>query len=483
MEKSKVIRSLIYKFTERFAAKVIGFVIQILLARLLAPELFGQVVLLQTVIDFFVLVIENGVNTSLIQSPKVSERDYFTVFVITLALTGATFLVMQAAAPLLADFYRSPGLTAPMRFYALSLLFSGFNSIQTARMQREMRFREMMFCNLSATVLAGTLGVVLAWRGAGIWALVGYSFAYIVFVCIFTFLVQRWVPHGGFSKESARRLGGYGLRMMAASAVENLYISLRPLIIGKFFSAAELGHYKQGQQFSHTISINMDAAIRQVMFPVLSRAHDEKEKFIDIMRRMNKLGSFVIFPVMFGLSAVAKPLVLLLLKEQWLPTVPLLAILSIAEAQIPLTSANTVALKSLGRSDLYAKQEVLRRVLMVAVLVISIVGFRSLTAIAIGYAISAWLDVIVTSLPIKRLLGYGALDQFRDVWKNGVSAALMFAAVRAVGLLPLPTALLLLVQVVCGAAVYIALNLILKNDSLLYILSMLRQRRAAKDNP
>ena len=208
MEKSKVIRSLIYKFTERFAAKLIGFVIQILLARLLAPELFGQVVLLQTVIDFFVLVIENGVNTSLIQSPKVSERDYFTVFVITLALTGATFLVMQAAAPLLADFYRSPGLTAPMRFYALSLLFSGFNSIQTARMQREMRFREMMFCNLSATVLAGTLGVVLAWRGAGIWALVGYSFAYIVFVCIFTFLVQRWVPHGGFSKESARRLGG-----------------------------------------------------------------------------------------------------------------------------------------------------------------------------------------------------------------------------------------------------------------------------------
>ena len=471
MEKSKVIRSLIYKFTERFAAKLIGFVIQILLARLLAPELFGQVVLLQTVIDFFVLVIENGVNTSLIQSPKVSERDYFTVFVITLALTGATFLVMQAAAPLLADFYRSPGLTAPMRFYALSLLFSGFNSIQTARMQREMRFREMMFCNLSATVLAGTLGVVLAWRGAGIWALVGYSFAYIVFVCIFTFLVQRWVPHGGFSKESARRLGGYGLRMMAASAVENLYISLRPLIIGKFFSAAELGHYKQGQQFSHTISINMDAAIRQVMFPVLSRAHDEREKFIDIMRRMNKLGSFVIFPVMFGLSAVAKPLV------------PLLAILSIAEAQIPLTSANTVALKSLGRSDLYAKQEVLRRTLMVAVLVVSIVDFRSLTAIAIGYAASAWLDVFVTSLPIKKLLGYGALDQLRDVWKNGVSAALMFAAVRAVGLLPLPTALLLLVQVACGAAVYAALNLILKNDSLLYILSMLRQRRAAKDNP
>ena len=480
MEKSKVIRSLIYKFTERFAAKLIGFVIQIILARLLLPELFGQVVLLQTVIDFFVLVIENGVNTSLIQSPEVDERDYFTVFVITFALTGATFLVIEAAAPLLASFYRSPGIVAPMRFYAVSLLFSAFNSIQTARMQREMRFREMMFCNLSATVLAGTLGIVLASSGAGIWALVGYSFAYIAFVCLFTFLVQRWVPHGGFSKDSAKRLGGYGLRMMAASGVENLYISLRPLIIGRFFSAAQLGYYKQGQQFSHTISINMDAAIRQVMFPVLSRAHDEKEKFIDIMRRMNKLGSFVIFPVMFGLSAVAKPLILLLLKEKWLPAAPLLAILSIAEAQIPLTSANTVALKSLGRSDLYAKQEVLRRVLMVAVLLLSIVAFDSLTAIAVGYALSAWLDVIVTSLPIKKLLNYGAADQFRDIWKNLVSAALMGAAVYALGLLlPLPTALMLCVQVLCGTAVYVLLNLILKNDSLLYILSLLKRRKAA----
>ena len=483
MEKSKVIQSLIFKFTERFAAKFIGFVIGIVLARLLLPEVYGQVVLVQTVINILVLVIENGVNTSLIQSPEVDERDYFTIFVITFAITAVTFLLVEAAAPLLGYFYHSAAIVRPLRVYAVSLLFSAFNSIQTARMQREMRFRALMFCNLSASALAGTLGIALAWRGAGIWALVGYYFASIAFTCVITFLVQRWVPHGGFSRESARRLGGYGLRMLAASFVEQLYNGLRPLVIGKLFSPAELGYYNQGQQFSHTISINMDATLRQVMFPVLSRAQEEREKFIDIMRRMSRLGSFVIFPVMFGLSAVARPLVLVVFKEKWLPMAPMLAILSIAEAQIPLTSANTVALKSLGRSDLYAKQEVLRRVLMVAVLAISIAAFDSLRAIAIGYAISAWLDVIVTTLPLKKLLNYGALDQLRDVWKNILSAAAMFAAVRAVGLLPLPMALLLLVQVLCGAAVYVLLNLILKNDSLLFILSMVKRRRAAKDKP
>lgn len=479
MEKSKVIRSLIYKFTERFAAKFIGFVIGIILARLLVPEIYGQVVLLQTVIDFFLLVIENGVNTSLIQSREVDERDYFTVFVITFALAGATFLVMEAAAPLLADFYHSPAIVKPLRFYAVTLLFGAFNSIQVARMQREMRFREIMFCNLGATVLAGTLGVVMAWRGAGIWALVGYHFAYIVFGTVFTFLVLRWVPRGGFSRESARRLGGFGLRMVAASAVENLYLSLRPLIIGKIFSAAELGYYDRGRNFSYTISINLDAAIRQVMFPVLSRAQDDREQFIAIMRRMSKLGSFVIFPVMVGLAAVAEPLVRLLFTEKWIATAPILMILSLGEAQIPLTSANIIALKSLGRSDIYAKQEVVRRVLMLVMLFVSIIAFDSLEAIAVFYTISAWLDVVVTSLPIKKLLGYGVLHQLRDVWKTGVSAVLMGVLVRVLEVLPLPTILLLGVQVLCGAVVYVLLNFVLKNESLLYILSLIKRRRAA----
>ena len=154
-------------------------------------------------------------------------------------------------------------------------------------------------------------------------------------------------------------------------------------------------------------------------------------------------------------------------------------ILSLGEAQIPLTSANLIALKSLGRSDLYARQELLRRALMLVVLVISVVCFHSVEAIAVGYSVSAWLDVFVTSLPIKKLLNYGVLDQLRDVWKTGVAAALMGLAVHALGALPLPTALLLILQVLCGAALYLGLNVLLKNESFAYVLSMLRQRRAA----
>ena len=478
MEKSKVIRSLLYKFTERFAVKFIGIVIGIILARLLTPEINGQVALLEVFVNFSLLLIEDGVNSSLVQSRTAEERDYFTVFVITLGIAGTALILLQLFAPLIAAFYRSRALVRPLRFYAFSLLFGAFNSIQVARMQREMRFRELMLCNLAASLLAGALGIWMAYHGAGLWALVTYHFAQIVVSCLASFLVLRWIPRGGYSAESARRLGGFGLKMLAASAAQNVYLSLRPLIIGRRFSAADLGYFDKGRNFSYTISVNLDAAIRSVMFPVLSRAQDEREQFHTIMRRMNQLGAFVIFPVMLGLAAVAEPFIRLLLTDKWIAAAPILVILSVGEAQIPLTSANLIALKSLGRSDLYVKQEFLRRGLMLAILIISVVFFNSVEAIAVGYSISAWLDVLVTSLPIKKLLNYGVLDQLKDVWKSGLAAVLMAGAVYALGVLPLPSALLLLAQALCGAAIYLLLGFALKNESLLYFLSALRRRGA-----
>ena len=479
MEKGNIIRSLLYKFTERFAVKGIGMVISIVLARLLSPEIVGQVAILEIFISFSLIIIESGVNSSLIQSRTADERDYATVFYLTLAIACAAILLLELTAPLIAAYYKSPQLTVPLRICAFVLLFSSFNSIQVARMQREMRFREMMWCNLSASLLAGGFGILLALRGAGLWALVAYHFGHIIVVCLLQFLVLRWVPKGRFSLESARRLGGYGVKMLAASFISTLYTSLRPLIIGRRFSTAELGYYDRGQKFASTISLNLDSAVQSVMFPVLSRAQDDAEQFRAILRRMKGLGSFLIFPVMLGLAAVAEPLIVLLLKEQWLPTVPFLVLLSIGEAQVPLTSSNLVALKSLGRSDLYARQELVRRVLMIAVLAVSVFAFDSVEAIAVSFVISAWLDVWVTGLPIRKLVGYGFFDQLRDVWKSGLSALVMAGAVWALGLLSLPKLPLLLLQIVCGAGIYALLNLALKNESLTYVLSMLRQRRAA----
>ncbi len=478
MERGKIVRSLIYKFTERFAVKLIGFVLGILLARLLSPEIAGQVALLEVFVNLSFTLIDEGINSALVQTKNADERDYMTVFVITLGLALFAIAVLEAAAPAIAGYYRSPEITLPLRVYAFSLLFSSFNSIQVARLQREMRFREMMLCNLAATVIAGGLGVALAYRGAGLWSLVAYHFGQIVLSCLAALLVLRWLPHGRFSRESAKRLGGFGLKMLGASVVSNLYNSLRPLIIGRRFTTADLGYYDRGQKFASTISLNLDTAIRSVMFPVLARSQDDTEQFRAILRRMKQLGCFVVFPVMFGLAAAAEPVVRLLLTEKWLPAVPFLVLLSIGEAQVPLTSSNLVALKSLGRSDLYAKQEVLRRVLMLLVLPVSVLAFDSVIAIAVGFVFSAWLDVWVTSLPLKGLLNYSFFAQVRDTWKSALSSLLMAAAVWALGRLPLGGIVGLVLQIISGGALYLLINLALKNESLVYLISVVKHKHA-----
>lgn len=476
MEKSKVILSLIYKFTERFAVKGLGLVISIILARLLGPNAFGQVALLTVFANLSMTFIESGLSTALVQSRQADDKDYSTVFYISLGITAAVIVLWQLFAPAMAAFYDSPEMVGPLRFFAFSLILSAFNSIQTARMQREMRFKEMMYCNLSATLVSGAVGIALAYMGFGLWALVMYFFAQIAMSSAAMLFVLRWIPRSRFSMDSAKRLYGFGIRMLLAGIVTTLYNNIRPLIIGRRFSTTALGYYERGQTFSSTISLNLDAAVQSVMFPVLSRAQDDKAQFSAILSKTRNLGAFIIFPAMLGMAAVAEPMVALLLGREWLPCIIFVQILCLAEAQVPITTANLLAVKSLGRSDIYAKQEVLRRLLMLAVLLISVFCFDSVEAIAVGFLISAWFDTLVTALPLKKLLGSGYRQQFIPLVKPMLAALIMAAAVWAMNLLSLPLALKLILQIMAGGIIYLAACIILRVDSLTYLLKSLRSR-------
>ena len=477
MNKATVIKSLIYKFTERFAVKGLGLVISIILARLLAPDLFGQLAILTVFTELSLTLVDGGLSTALVQSRTADDNDYSTVFYITLSLSAVMVTVLYFLAPVIAAYYNSPLLVMPLRFYSLSLFFSAFNSMQVARMQREMRFREMMFCNLAATVIAGTLGISLAFAGFGLWALVGYFFAQIAVSCAAMALTLRWFPHSRFSVDSAKRLYGFGIKMLAASIITTLYNNIRPLIIGKRFSTTSLGYYERGQRFSSTVSMNLDSAVQSVMFPVLARAQDDTEQLRLMLRRTQTMGAFIIFPVMVGMAAVAEPMVRVLLTDKWLPCVVFIQILCLAEAQVPLTSANLVIMKAMGRSDILMRLEVLRRSLMLIVLFISVFAFDSVVAIAIGFLISAWIDAYITSGPVKKLVGYGFSDQMRDLWPCMLSCFVMGTLVYIINLASMPDIAKLLLQAVCGVTVYVVMCRVLCVESFMYILNMLGQKR------
>lgn len=481
MNKSTVIKSLIYKTVERFSVKGLGFVISILLARMLSPDVFGQIALITVIINLSQSIIEGGLGTALVQNKDVDDGDYSTVFYICMVLSALITAVIYAGAPLLANYYESPEMLLPLRVYIFSVFFSSYASVLMARMQREMRFRQILYCSLTATCVSGALAVALAFAGAGIWTLVAYYFSHTLVNCAAMFAAVRWVPKRSFSVARAKVLYGFGWKMLASSLLCSLYYDLRSLIIGKRFSTEALGYYDRGNQVPFVISSALDSSVQSVMFPVLAKSQDDRGALRGILRRSLTLSTMLVVPAMVGLSAISDTFVRLLLTEKWLPSVAFMEVLCIGQAASALTAPNLVAIKAMGRSDVYMKLEFVRRVLMLAALAVTVLAFDSVIAMAYSFTLSAWIDAAVCTVPCGRLLGYGAAKQFKDVGKILLAAVLMGAAVWAVGLLAMPLLLKLLVQVGCGVTVYIILCRLMKIESFLYILNCLKQMRKGEE--
>ena len=464
MDKKKVISSLIYKFIERLSVKGLGLVISIVLARMLAPEQFGMVAIMNVFINLSQVIVEGGFTTALVQRKDVTEQDYSTVFFINMALATLCFAALEIAAPFISAFY-DQNITLPLRIYAITVFFGAFNALQLARLQKRMQFKKIMITSLIATVISGIAGIVGAYCDMGLWALVLYHGMYSFMVCITVAFVERWLPKFEFSLLRAKILFSYGWKMFISAVLCSLYADIRSLVIGKKFSSDDLAYYNRGQQFPQIISHTLDSAIQSVMFPTMAAVQDERDKLARMLRRAETMGAYVVIPVMLGLAAVSGGVVQVLLTDKWLPCVPYMQWLCIANAAVPITSSNLIAIKSSGRSDVYMALEMVRRVVMLAILAVSIFAFKSVLAIAIGFCISSWLDACITMMPVKRLMNYGIFSQFADLWKIVLSSAVMFVAVQAMNLLPLNSALLLVAQMVCGVLVYVGVSYLINVES------------------
>ena len=459
MDNKKIISSLVYKFIERLGVKGLGLVISIVLARLLAPEEFGQIAIMNVFINLSQVIVDSGFTTALIQRKDITERDYSTVFFINLGLAFVCYLMLQIAAPWISGYYEQD-ITKPLQIYAVTVFFNAFNALQLARMQKRMEFRKVMICSLIATVISGLAGVAAAYCQFGLWALVIYNILNNAIICITAAFAEKWLPKFEFSLHRAKILFSYGWKMFISAVLCSLYADIRSLVIGKKFSGNDLAYYNRGQQFPQVISHTLDSAIQSVMFPTMAAVQDEKKKLAGMLRSAETMGAYVILPVMFGLAAVSEPVVQLLLTDKWLPCVPYMQWLCIANAAVPMISSNLIAIKASGRSDIYMRLEMIRRVVMLVILMTTVVVFRSVEVIAISFCISNWLDAVISMVPAKKLVGYGIRAQFADLWKIILSSTAMFAAVLAMNLLPWHSGLLLVLQIVVGISLYLAMGFI-----------------------
>lgn len=469
--KRQTLTGFVWRLAERTGAQGVSFVVSIVLARLLAPEVYGLVALITVFTNILNVFIDSGLGNALIQKKDADDLDFSTVFYFNLAMCIFLYVLMFFAAPLIAKFYNKP-LTALVRVLSLTLVIAGVKGVQQAYVARKMLFKRFFFATLGGTIFSAFLGIFLAYKGAGAWALVTQHLTNATIDTVILWITVKWRPKWLFSIKRLKGLFSYGWKLLVSSLIDTGYNQLRSLIIGKVYSPADLGYYNKARNFPSIIVENINLSISSVLLPSMSKVQDSKEAVKAMMRRAMKTSTFVMAPLLIGLAACGKSVISLLLTDKWLPSYPFMVIFCTTFVFYPLHTANLNAIKALGRSDMFLVLEILKKV--VGIVSILITFKISVMAMALSLLVTCVLGQIINAWPNKKLLNYGYLDQLKDILPSILLAAFMGGCVYCVNFLHLHSLINLLIQVPLGAAIYIGLSYLFKLESFTYCLGMVK---------
>ncbi len=466
--KNKVLSGLFWKVMENGGTQGIQFLVSILLARLLTPAESGEVMLIMIFITIGNVFVQSGFNTALIQKQKVDEEDYSSAFYISFGIAAALFLILFFTAPAIATFYGQPLFRPVLRTLSVTLFFGAVTSVQSAAIARTMEFRKLCIASILAALGSGVIGVGMAFRGYGVWALAMQQFFYSFFLMASLSVLVSWRPRLLFSVQKAREMFSYGWKILCSGLIDTIFTNIYGLVIGKIYNPAMMGQYSRGNQFPALIANNLGAAIQSVMLPAFSACQDDREKVKNMVRRSIVTSSYLVFPMMAGLMAVAEPMVKLLLTDRYLPCVPMLRLLCIAYATWPLHVANLQAINALGRSEIFLKLEIIKKAVSVTALIISI-PFGIYTMVALR-AVTDFICTFINAHPNKKLLNYSFYEQWKDVMPSLLISAAMGIAVYGVQYIIEGTLLTLIVQILVGILVYAGLSWLFRLEAFVYLL-------------
>ena len=469
---SKVFSNFTWRFAERCGAQLVTFIVSIILARILAPEDYGQIALIMVFTRIMQVFVDSGLGTALIQKKDADVLDFSSVFYFNFAVCLVLYAVMFVIAPFIAGFYNDYSLTPIIRVISLTIVISGVKGIQQSYVSRNMLFQRFFYSTLGGTIFSAFLGIGLAYAGFGVWAIVAQQLSNTAIDTLILWLTVRWRPKRMFSWKRLKGLLSFGWKMLASSLLDTIYTNIRSLIIGKMYSSADLAYYNQGEKFPNVIANNINTSIDSVLLPTMASAQDEHERVKSMTRRAIKTSTYIMAPLMMGLAFCAEPIVRLVLTDKWLLCVPFLRIFCITYMFYPIHTANLNAIKAMGRSDLFLKLEIAKKIVGI-VLLLSTMWF-GVMAMAYSLLVSSVLSQIINSWPNRKLLNYGYLEQLRDILPGIALAVFMGCCVNLFNLFQLSNLVTLLIQIPLGAAIYIAASALLHLESFEYLMDIIR---------
>jgi len=473
--KLKTIHGVFWSLFERIGQQGIQLVISIILARLLLPAQFGLIAMLAIFMAIAQSFLDSGFGSALIQKKDTTQVDscsifYFNIFV---GIVAAGLLCL--AAPWIAAFYEEPALIPLTRFLSLNLVINSFALIQSTLLIKHIDFKTQLKVSIAATMVSGIIGVTLAYRGFGVWSLAIQSVTSTLFRTVLLWFFNKWRPSLVFSFAALKSMFAYGSKLLFSGLLDTVFQNIYLIVIGKIFTATDLGFYSRAKSCTRLTSENLTSSVSRVTFPVFSKVQDDISRLKRGAQKAMTTLVFLNFPMMTGLLLIAKPLVLVLLTEKWLPCVQYLQLLCVMGLLYPLHVINLNVLKAKGRSDLFLRLEVLKKILVVIAITVTYRwGIQAMIYGQIGVDI---LGYYLNSYYTGRLIGYPLKEQIFDLLPYFGMAAVMGIGVYCLQLLPFPNNWSLLIsQVLTGVIIYGAMSLIFKMSAFLEIVEIVRNR-------
>jgi len=409
----KTISGLIWTFSQQFSVQVINFTVQIALARILLPAEFGLIGMLTIFIAIGNSLMDSGMTSSLIRTPDADQKDYSTVFFVNLIASFIIYTILFASAPLISDFYRQPILTSIVRVYTLSFIIKAFVGVQTTKLTKEMNFKAQMMMQIPSVIIGGIIGIILAYQGYGVWSLVWMNLTQSFLFTLQHWFKTGWYPSWILDKATVKKHLGFGYKLTMSGLLNTIYNNIYNIIIGKFFSATQLGYYTRAQTLQMFPVTNLATALNKVTYPMFASIHNDNVKLKLAYKKLMQQVIFWIAPVMISLIVMAEPLFRYVLTDKWLPAVPYFQLLCFTGILYPLHAYNLNILNVKGRSDLFLRLEIYKKIITSIGIICAIpFGIYGLIYLQI---ITSILAFGINTLYSGKMIDYPGIEQLKDI--------------------------------------------------------------------
>lgn len=477
LDKSQTIKSVSWQGMNKICSFAMNFIIQIVLARLITPDDFGSLAILNAIIGMANIFVESGVSTALVQKKELDGQDVYTAQIISLTVAIFFCVVLIAASGPIAVYYHADSLALPLCVISVVLIFNSINSVFSSLLIRNMEFKKLFFRTVTVLPIAGAIGIFLAYRGFGIWALVIYQISTVALNSVVFIIFSKTKFVFRFSLEKAKEIYAFGIKILFAGIVNSIYDTIRTLVIGGTYSKTELAYYDRAYTYSrYTVQI-VNSTVTSVALPLFSRKQESREKMVESARKVVRFSAFVMFPVLTGLAAISKPLIITLLTDKWEACIPFFTVFCFLRIPGVITGIDMQMFYAIGRSDISLKYSFLQ--LILNVLSLLFILKYGIMAIAMNLLLVEIVSAIILMCLASRIVHYCIKEKLEDIYKPAINSVTLFIITKVVenSISSYSYIVEIIILILVGIMSYIGMSLLMRDSNITMIKSVIGQRK------